>query len=185
MNNHIIKILAIAAVAVAYVSCKKDKSEWSDFRGYTRDDVAGTYVFSESGEAFKNLTEGDYCILCPEAEINIVKSGQESVKFKINCPDHNYNKEFVGKTPLNPNDFLIDIRGNKQWQGPSSFIQNRVQSRVYRNDKNEIRLAGSGIQDAYEIKEHFIYGEQHQIVDTIYDTIFKSSRNYYFDVIKE
>ena len=185
MNKHIIKVLAIAAFAVALVSCNKKKSEWSDFYGYTREDVVGTYVFSESDEAFENLTESAYCILCPEAEINVALSSTESVRFRINCLDHNYNTEFVGKTPLNPNDFMIDIRGNKQWQGPDRFIQNRVQSRVYKNDENKIRLAGSGIKDSYNVKEHYIYDDAHQIIDTIHDTVFVSSVKYYFDVIKE
>ena len=185
MNKHIIKVLAIAAFAVALVSCNKKKSEWSDFYGYTRDDVAGTYVFSESDEAFENLMESAYCILCPDAEIRIVQSSDDAVKFKINCPDHSYNEEFTGKTPLNHNDFLIDIRGRKQWQGSSKFIQNRVQSRVLRNSENKIRLAGSGIKDSYNIKEHYIYDNSHYVIDTIYDTVLSSSTNYYFDVIKE
>ena len=44
---------------------------------------------------------------------------------------------------------------------------------------------GSGIMDAYDIKVHFIYNDMYQIIDTISDTVFTSSTNYFFDVIKE
>ena len=60
-----------------------------------------------------------------------------------------------------------------------------MQSRVLRNAENKIRLAGSGIKDSYNIKEHYIYDNAHQIIDTIHDTVFVSSVKYYFDVIKE
>ena len=185
MNRRIIKVLVLATFVMAFASCKKTKSEWSNFFGYTSADVAGTYVFSEYDKAFEGFTEGSYCILCRDAQIVVTATSESAIKFAIDCPDHNYSKVFMGKAPLNSNDFLIDIKGNKQWQSSSNFIQNRLHSRVYKNAENKIRLAGSGVKDAYQIKEQYIYDDSHFIIDTLYDTILTSSTNYFFDVIKE
>ncbi|MCQ2321590.1 MAG: hypothetical protein MJZ91_09735 [Bacteroidales bacterium] len=185
MNRHIIRVLTLAVIAVIFASCKKTKPEWTNFYGYTPSDLAGTYVFSQSEDAFKSFTEGPCCILCEDAQINITGVDDSPLRFNINCPDHNYSRSFLGKAPMNPDDFLIDIRGRRQWQGSSKFIQNRLQSRVLRNSENRIRLVGSGIMDAYDIKVHFIYNDMYQIIDTISDTVFTSSTNYFFDVIKE
>ncbi len=185
MNRHIIKVLALAAIVVFFASCKKSKSEWTNFYGYTPADVAGTYVFSALPEAFEGYTEGTYCILCKDAQISI-SGGENTVRFNIDCPDHDYSKSFLGKAPLNPNDFLIDIRGNVQSAGYRKCLVNRLQTRVLKNDENKIRLAGAGIKDLYNINEHYIYDPTHQfILDTIIDTTLFSSTNYYFDVIKE
>ena len=186
MNRHIIKVLALAAIVVFFASCRKTKSEWENFYGYKPADVAGTYVFSASPEAFEGYAEGTYCILCKDALIDVAAAGDNSVRFNINCPDHDYSKSYLGKAPLNPNDYLIDIRGNVQSAGYKKCLVNRMQARVLKNDENKIRLAGAGIKDLYNITERYIYDPTHQfILDTIIDTTLFSSTNYYFDVIKE
>ena len=185
MNRHIIKVLAFVAIVMVFASCNKTKSEWTNFYGYTAADVVGTYVFSASPEAFEGYAEGTYCILCKDAQISI-SGGENTVRFNIDCPDHNYSKSFLGKAPLNPNDFLIDIRGNVQSAGYRKCLVNRLQTRVLKNNENKIRLAGAGIKDLYNITERYIYDPTHQfILDTIIDTTLFSSTNYYFDVIKE
>lgn len=179
-----IVFVAMATILMAFTSCHKDKNGWQKFYGYTPNDIAGAYAFSNDEKAFKDLTEGEFCHLCSDAEINITATSDNTIKFEMNSEEFDYHKVYMGKAPLNSHDFMIDIKGNTQVFSSTSFLVCFLNSRVYQNADGKIRLEGDSFHNRYHIKHTVVYDNQHHPVDTLHDTTLYSSTRYYFDVIK-
>ena len=175
--------VAFVTIVLAFSSCGSN-NEWQKFYGYTPNDIAGEYIFSNQPDAFQSLTEGEFCHLCKDAIINIVPSNENNIRFEMVCEDENYHKIYVGKAPLNSHDFMIDIKGNVQPISSTSFNVFNLNSRVYHNAEGKIRLEGNSACNRYNVKQNIIYDSEHVPVDTTYDTTLYSSTRYYFDVIK-
>lgn len=176
--------VALATLVMTFASCEKDKDGWKKFYGYSANDIGGSYSYSNVPNAFESLTEGEFCRLCPDAEITIAPSGDNAIRFVMKSEEAEYNKAYQGKAPLNSHDFMIDIEGNTQVYSSTSFLRCFLNARVYQNADGQIRLEGNSAHNRYKIQFHVIYDEQHNPVDTIPDTSLYSSTRYYFDVIK-
>lgn len=179
-HTHTNALALLCFSILTLVSCReKNENEWKRLFGYTRDDVCGSYAFSNCADAFANLEENDtVCRFCRDAEISISPSSTNSIVFNINCPQENYTKTFVGKAPMNANDFLIDIQGNTQNHSNHKYTVHKLQAEVLKNDAGQIRLCGFGqsllYQDHYEIFQG----------DTLVTHKLLNSMNYYFDALK-
>ena len=169
------KILTLSMLcllfAATFVSCKKDKKEWTKFYGYTIDDIAGQYVFSNASDAFSNLMESDEGHLCFDGEVSINPTSAQTVSLRVSCPDHHLVKNFSGKPSPNANAFLIDMYGN--W---SNFRQYGFVAEVLQNAQNDVRLKGFVTEDHYD--------RVFNTVTQTYDTVYDYSIKYYVDVIK-
>jgi hypothetical protein len=158
--------------AAAFVSCgKNEKKEWSRFIGYTVNDIAGQYAFSNASDAFSSLMESEEGHLCSDAIVSIYANSAQTISLTVDYPDHNFQKSFSGKPSLSPNPFLISMYGNMV-----NYRQYGVSAEVMKNEQNDIRLKGFVTEDHYQR----IYDEVAQAYDTVYDYSIK----YYFDVIK-
>ena len=176
--------VVFATIVLVFASCKEDKSDWKKFYGYTANEIGGTYSYSNASDAFKSLTESEFCHLCPDANITITPTDDNTIRFVMNSEELDYYKLYMGKAPLNSHDFMIDIKGNTQTLSSLSFIVYNLSARVYKNPEGKIRLEGNSAANRYNIKQNIIYDSEHVPVDTIYDTILYSTTRYYFDVIK-
>ena len=176
--------VALATIVMTFASCEKDKNGWQKFYNYTPDVIGGSYSYSNEPNAFESLTEGEFCHLCPDAEITIAPSGDNAIRFVMKSEEAEYEKAYQGKAPLNSHDFMIDIKGNPQVYSSTSFLRCFLNARVYQNADGQIRLEGNSAHNRYKIQFHVIYDEHHNPVDIIPDTALISSTHYYFDVIK-
>ena len=120
MKKHITLAASILILALVFSGCEK-KKEWTYRYGYTVDDIAGSYSYSNIEGAFDNLTENDYCHICTDAEINITKLTDNTVKFKINCPEEGFSREFVGTPTKNPNDFMLHMTSGYLMRAGTKF----------------------------------------------------------------
>lgn len=177
--------VAFATIVLAFASCNKDKSDWKKFYGYTANEIGGTYSYSNASDAFKSLTEGAFCHLCPDANITITPTDDNTIRFVMNSEELDYYKLYMGKAPLNSHDFMIDIPGNTQVLSSTSFIVYSLNSRVYQNADGQIRLEGNSAHSRYNIKFDTIYNEQHHPIGVYPDTSLFGITRYYFDVIKD
>ena len=175
--------LFLAIIALAFTSCQKDKNGWKKFYGYTSNDIGGAYSYSNSADAFEDLTEGEFCHLCQDAVITVTPTSDNTIKFVMDSEESDYHKTYTGKAPLNSHDFMIDIKGNTQVYSSTSFLRCFLNARVYQDGKGQIRLEGNSAHNRYHIQQHVIYDNHHNPVDTIPDTTLYSSTHYYFDVI--
>lgn len=155
---------------MALVSCKPEKKEWNIFYGYTPGDIVGEYGFSGASDAFSGIMESEDGILCEDAVVSVTSPSEQTVYFSVNCPDHSFQKSFLGRPSLNANPFNILMEGN--W---SQLKHYSLTSEVLKNEQGNIRLVGFVNEDHYER----VYNLETQAYDTVYDHSVKR----YFDVI--
>ena len=137
-------------------SCNKNKT------GYTINDIAGEYTFSNAADAFEGLEADAYTYLCDDALITITRDGKNSVDFRLSCPNEEHNAHFNGAPFQNENDSVIrmsyDYGYGKYPPNESTVIAN-----VSKMD-GKIRLQGY----------HYFYSGLSAL-----------SYFYYFDVLKK
>lgn len=179
MKRNITIATLLLLFVVVLSGCEK-KKEWNYRYGYTVDDIAGTYTYSNIESAFDNLTENQYCHLCQDAEITVTKLSDNSIKFKINCPEEDFSREFVGAPTKNKNDFMIHMTsGYMSRAGATRFKAYNLTGYVYQNEAQAIRLHGFANLCKYKV-EHPVPSDS-----TIVDTVLIQATNYYFDMIKD
>ena len=62
-------LLVLFILSLLFVSCEKQpQKEWTKLYGYTTEEIAGTYAFSNISDAFESLTENAYCHVCEDAK---------------------------------------------------------------------------------------------------------------------
>ena len=169
-----IKFLPIFILLCAFfVSCEKpQQDEWDEHYGYTNEDIAGVYVFSNITNAFGDMTESAYCHICEDAKIEITAGSGGSIEFKMQCPSDDFNRTFEGLPRVTDNDFLINMRA-PSWE---SYPNYELTVYVYKNNQGGTRLHG--------FARHVVYQLVYNPVTEETDHIVKSKVNYYFDVIK-
>ena len=169
-----IKYLSVLVMlGLLFVSCEKQsqEKEWDKYYGYTNEEIVGSYAFSNVKDAFDGLTENAYCHICEDARINITASSGNTIEFKVNCPNEEFNRTFEGRPCSTDDDFLINMTA------PSGSIHPEYELTVYvyKNDQGDIRLHGFARHITYEI---------HNDPNGMPVYNIKSKVNYYFDVIK-
>lgn len=162
---------AIFLIAMVLISCKPEKKEWERFFGYSPADIVGEYGFSGASDAFAGLLESEEGILCADAVVNVSSPTAQTVNFSVNCPDHNFQKGFLGRPSLNANAFNVMMDGG--WSNLKRF---NLYADVMKIEQGIIRLIGFVNEDHYER----VYNNNTQVYDTVYDYSVKR----YFDVIK-
>ena len=157
-----------------FVSCEKQsqEKEWEKHYGYTVEEIAGTYSFSNIADAFDGLTESAYCHVCEDARITVTAKSGNAIEFKVNCPNDNFVRTFEGLPRLTDDDFRITMKAPASFAYPSYELT----VYVYENDEGDIRLHG--------FARHVIYELVYNPVTEETDHVVKSKTNYYFDVIK-
>ena len=172
------KILALLClVGLSLVSCDKDKkSEWNNWYGYTKDDIVGTYSFSNVADAFNNV-DGVGRHACPDADICILDKGGNTVEFRINCPDENFYRSFMGRPSPNENDFMLKMSSGYINAGNNRLKAYNVNAYVMENSTQQLRLHGFAALNTYKL----VYPVPDYPVP---DTIADDGEYYYFDVIK-
>ncbi len=168
------KKTVLLLLVFACFSCEKPtQKKWEMFYGYTSGDIVGEYVNSGADDAFSDLTEGNECHLCTDAQVGISALSGGSISFHILCSDHNnFEKSFSGKPALGENAFLISLYGNM-----TNLKRYGVSAKVLKNAENAVRLEGFVAEDHYE--------REYNSATHTYDTLFSYSVKYYFDVVKE
>lgn len=179
MKKNITLSALLLILALLFAGCGK-KKEWSYLFGYTVDDIAGTYTYSNIEDAFETLTENDYCHICPDAEVTITKLTDETIKFKINCPEENFSREWVGKPTKTNGDFMIRMSSGYQMRVGTKFKSYNLSSSVYQNENQDTRLHGFASICKYEVEFPFAPADS-----TVVDTVLTQAVNYYFDMIKD
>lgn len=164
-------LLLLLLMGACLVSCNKKEKEWNYLFGYTCDDLIGTYRYSNASDAFSLLKENDYCHLCEDAQVTVNPSSSNTVDFRLVFPDHNFQKNFLGRPNNNANSFLVSMYSG--WIGLKRY---GLSADVLTNAQDEVRLKGFVTEDRYNRK----YNDLTQT----YDTLFDYSIKYYFDVIK-
>ena len=171
--KHIKLLSMMFLLGVLFVACKEQPKdqEWSKFSGYTTEDIAGTYAFSNIADAFDGLIESQYCHICEDARITVTASSANIIQFEVNCPGAGFHKLFEGRPWTYDDDYIINIGGTSSNTHPEYGLT----AYVYENEQGEVRLHGYAqyiewvvIIDSYGQEEYKI----------------KSKTNYYFDVIK-
>ena len=156
----LIAILLLLGSLSTFTSCK-EKTQWMKFIGYTRNDIIGTYEATTDDAFYESLpTEGNYIFKNASATITpdtIVPNSATSISFHINFPN-TLNKTFLGKAPLEANDYIIKLHAEDGYS---------LTSYVYHSDKGGIRLNG------------FV-----RIKTSPGDTL-NNIRNYHFDLTKQ
>ena len=184
------KIIILSIICLlTFASCKKKESEWKRLYGYTRNDIVGSYTFSNCAEAFQGLTQNDtVSCICKDAEITIDSISTDRVKIRLKCPDEDYDRQFLGKAPATSYDFQIFIQGETQHHSHTTFSDtysiHKIQADIYHNEKGQIRLAGAGMAIRYLDSYKFIYDFDGHVVDTIITTKMLDNLDYFFDVVK-
>ena len=176
MKNY--KLIALLCLlGVFLVSCRKPKSEWNNYYGYTNEAVIGTYSFSNISTAFDGV-EGIGRHSCPDAEISIQPSSQNPnmLMFTINCPDEEYSTTIEDDATPNVDDFMLRMSTGYIHSGSNKVKVYVVNAHVMKNAKQELRLSGFSAVNTY--KE--VYNEESGT--TSYLQI--DGEYYYFDVIR-
>lgn len=171
------KLLALLCLlGLFFASCKEEsKSEWKSYYGYTKDDIIGTYSFSNVKGAFDGV-EGVGRHSCLDAEIRINDYGGNSVEFKINCPSEDFSYTFTGRpTPL-ANDFMLKMSSGYSLAGNGKLKAFNVMAHVLENDAQQMRLHGYASKNTYKL----VPFEGTDLCDTVPE----DGEYYYFDVIK-
>lgn len=168
-----IKYLSVFLVlGVLFVSCGEPKEkEWEKLYGYTIEDIAGTYSFSNVADAFDALTEGTYCHICNDAQISITASSSSIIQFSVDCPDAGFHKIFEGRPRMTDNDYTINLGSTALNNHPEYGLT----AYVYENKQGDIRIHGN----AQYIEWILVTNSYGQLEYKI-----KSKINYYFDVTK-
>lgn len=171
MNRIRFASIVCLLMALTFVSCKEEKKEWNNFYGYSNEDIVGEYSYSNAPDAFWKLIESDEGHLCPDAEVTVASVSEQSILFKVVCPDHGFQKNFTGRPTLNQNDFLVRL-----YTGMSNLKRYGLTAEVLKNEQDDIRLSGFVTEDHYKRVGSAETGS--------YDTVYDYSVKYYFDVIK-
>ncbi|MBQ6770366.1 MAG: hypothetical protein IJP44_05235 [Bacteroidales bacterium] len=167
----VFSMLILVGMAVL-ASCEKEgDKEWNKFYGYAKDDIVGEYAFSNLSDAFDGLMESDEGHLCPDAQVNVSATGDQTVLFHMASASCNFQRNFSGRTTLNANDFLISM-----YSGWVNLKRYNVTAEVLKNKQDAVRLKGYVSEDRYER----VYNTEEAQYDTVYDYSIK----YYFDVTK-
>ena len=163
---------ALIIFGLFFVSCEKpEENEWNKYYGYSNEEIAGTYSFSNISDAFDGLTESAYCHICEDATINITAASGSGIEFKVNCPNETFSRTFEGKPRVDNDDFLINLTA-PSW---GTYPDYELTVSVYKNDQGDTRLHGFARRIIYEVVTNPNGITEHRI---------KSKINYYFDVIK-
>lgn len=162
---------AIFLFSMVLASCKPEKKEWKRFFGYTPADLVGEYHFSNASDAFSGLVESDEGIVCKDAEVSVSLLSEQTVNFGVNCPDHNYQKSFLGRPTMDANTFNVSMFG-----GWNSLKRISLSAEVLLNiEQGNIRLVGFVCEDHHKR----VFNSETEV----YDTVFSYSVKRYFDVI--
>lgn len=166
-------LLVLLVMSIFFVSCEKQsqENEWKHLKGYTVDDIAGTYAFSNITDAFDGLTPGTGCHICKDAQITITATSGNIVEINVNCPNDNFSHSFGGRPRMNDDDYLIKFGATPSNNHPTYGLL----AYVYENEQGDIRLSGHAEYIEWKI---IINSEGEQ------EYKFKSKTSYYFDVIK-
>lgn len=179
MKNNITLAALLLLFVVIFSGCEK-KKEWNYRYGYTVDDIAGSYTYSNIESSFDQLTENQYCHICTDAEINITKLTDQTIKFKINCPDENFSREWVGKPSKTSNDFMLHMSSGYMIRGGRTrFKAYNLTGYVYQNEAQNIRVHGFASFCKYELQYPLAPDS------SFVDTALIQATNYYFDMIKD
>lgn len=163
---------ALLVLCALFVSCGEPKEkEWVKLFGYTTEDIAGTYSFSNVEDAFEALTEGTYCHICNDAQISITATSSSIIQFSVDCPDAGFHKIFEGRPRMTDNDYTINLGSTALNNHPEYGLT----AYVYENKQGDIRIHGN----AQYIEWILVTNSYGQLEYKI-----KSKINYYFDVIK-
>ena len=175
-----IRLSAMCALfALLLVSCSdKDKQQWTGVYGYSIEDIAGQYSYSNEIKAFSNIEPSQYVHICEDAVVSINPVSATTVSFNINCPEDGFSKTFVGRPTKNTNDNMIRMSTGYTSAKDGKVRAYNVLATVYRNDAMQTRLHGHASLTIYKLVENH-YGNESRI-----DTVPDISNNYYFDVIK-
>lgn len=118
-------------LAIFFVSCEKEKKEWSLDYGFSTEDVVGSYSNSNVKGAFDGLAESAYCRICYDAEVAITNVGGKS-RFELKSPNIGFNVSIQGSPVSNGDGFLLQMS-----QSP-----NELTAYVYTNNASQVRLHG-------------------------------------------
>lgn len=147
----------LCVLGVLLASCDK-KSEWTNYYGYTCQDIAGSYGPSNVASAFDGLTEGDLCHICNDAQIEITSNGSK-ITLKFKSVKGGLEKSWDGNPIMNENDFLLQM-------GEVSGGMPEILATVYIDQSHQVRLHGYVRKVKSYTPEGAVY------------------INYYFDVIR-
>lgn len=161
MKKHITLAAMLMLFAFVFSGCEK-KSEWMYLYGYTVDDIAGDYHYSNVSGAFEFLTGSDEVFICRDAILTVEKLTERTVQIHLKCPDEGYNQTFVGQPFSANNDFRVYL-----YLGSEEVPQYELHASVYTNEKGEVRLHG--------------YGRKAKGGDPLIGMYWE---NWYFDMIK-
>ncbi len=126
-------LLLLFVLGLLFVSCEKQpQNEWNNFYGYTNEEIAGAYSFSNVMDAFDGLTESIYCHICEDAKITISADASSKIHFDMRSVKAGLNISLEGPTGLNSDDFLIN------------FVDGEYEllAHVYSKASGQIRLHG-------------------------------------------
>ena len=181
MNNAMKNIkltTALCLLTLLLASCgKESKSKWTNFYGYTNEDIIGSYSYSNVEGAF-DAVEGTGRHACPDAEVSITPYNSKGnvVNFSINCPEENFSRTFTGRPTTNSNDFMLHMSSGYQHYSGKLRAYN-LTSYVFTDDEGTLRLHGYAAVNTYEVVHPY---PDSQLTDTVtVDGVY-----YYFDVIK-
>ena len=171
--KHIKLLSVLFLLGVLFVSCKEQsqEQEWKHLKGYTSDDIAGTYSFSKITDAFDGLTPGNGCHLCDDAQVTIMAKSGNIVEISVNCPSVSFSHSFEGRPKVNEDDYLINMGATSSNNHPTYGLT----AYVYENERGDVRLHGNAQYIEWIIIINSEGEQEYKI---------KSKINYYFDVIK-
>lgn len=168
-----INLLLVLLLGVLFAACEEQSQEkdWNKFSGYTTEDIAGTYAFSNIADAFEGLTEGKYCHICEDARISVTASSAKTIQCEVNCPNAGFHRVFEGKPRVTDDDYIINLGGTSMNTHPEYGLT----AYVYENEQGDVRFHGYAQKIEWTIIVDDYGQEEYKI---------KSKTNYYFDVIK-
>ena len=178
MKKHNTLAAVLMLFALVFTGCEK-KNEWSKYSGYSNEDIIGNYSYSNVTDAFYGLSEGEFCHICPDAEISITGLTDNTVKFVIKCPEAEFSREYIGTPRKFKNDFMVQMTSGYLSRGSNKLKSYTLTSYVYKNEVGKIRLHGFASYNKFNV-EHPVPSDL-----TIVDTVLIQSVNYYFDMIKD
>ena len=167
-------LLVLFILSLLFVSCEKQpQKEWTKLYGYTAEEIAGTYAFSNISDAFESLTENAYCHVCEDAKIDITAGSANTIEFHVNCPSDEFNRTFEGRPRATDDDYLINLT----YPAISSHPSYELTAYVYKNDKDDRRLSGFVAENYWKVITYPDSDDK--------DTIFDYSIKYHFDVVRD
>lgn len=123
----------LCMLGVLLTSCNK-KNEWTNYYGYTCQDIAGSYGPSNVSTAFEGLTESDLCHICNDAQVEITSNGSK-ITLNFKSVKAGLEKSWNGNPIMNENDFLLQM-GNIAGEVPE------ILATVYIDQSRHVRLHG-------------------------------------------